>query len=460
MSGRDIPPVKTATKPAPKKEAVHGTVVRLRESNAGSVIGALVGDDLDCTIISEGPGNLGDRHWYTPAAIESGVQVFEGAKAFLNHPTGTEMYDRPERMIEDVIGFYHDLRTEAGADGRMKLKGKLKLTGSESDKMLHLRGLLMEAAPYAVKYPGRVLFGISINANGEDQEGEIQGEPWNVVTRFVEAFSADVVTFPAAGGEFGEKLEALREATKQAKAKEAKVKNKALSAAMKAHEDLMAAGDDEAKGAANVNLKAALMAMDFMQPEEEKPVEAAPAAAAPVEAGFPTGADDKGAGDDNDEAEKTEASMVARKGNLIEAAKAVAEKNPTLAKSLEADAVAEGQRIVEFKALRERARKAEAKNVLAESATRAARLLAESGLKPGQLAVELLVGLTEAQQRAEISDRKSLIESLAADVAPMRSIVEGAGFRVSPDGEGSPASVLEAARASGLPMKAVEVSAK
>jgi hypothetical protein len=444
-----------------RKESAKPKSTKLREAAAGEV-GALTGDDLDVTIISEGPGNLGDRHWYTKQAIESGVLVFEGAKAFLNHPSGTEMFDRPERVIEDVIGFYHGLRTEMGEDGRAKLRGKLKLTGSESDKMRHLRGLLREAGPYAKQYPGRVLFGISINANGEDQEGEIQGEPWNVVTRFVEAFSADVVTFPAAGGEFRGQLEALRDAAKRANSKEAVAMKKVLNAATKAAEDLMAAKDDEGKLTASTNLKAALMAMDLVMPDDEKPadnVEHPDAGNQQQSEADKAKADEEAKKKAESEAsEKTEAALVAKKQNLLEAAKLVAKDKPELAKSLEGDAAAIDEKLVDFKALRERAKVAETELALRRSGETARKLLAESGLPASQQAAmaERLVGLTETQQRAEIADRKALIESIAADLAPVRSAVEGAGFRVSPEATKASESVLASARESGLPMKAIE----
>jgi hypothetical protein len=426
---------------------------------AGS-IGSVVGQDVDVVVIEGGPGNLGDRHWYTDQAVESGVLVFNGAKAFLNHASGQQMFDQPERTVEEEIGYYHSLRTEVGAKGRKILAGKLRLVAAESDRMKHLRALLGEAKGYAERFPDKVLFGISINADGKDQPGEIDGEPWNVVSEFTEAFSADVVTFPAAGGEFRGQLEALREGMRRANKREAVAMKKILKAAQDAAEAMNTAKDDESRAEASTTLKAALMAMEFAMPDED-----------PEKVGKPTPGADEGAPvetqpraeaaneAEDEEAAKLKASISAKQGELREAARTVEKDKPALAKSLEAQAVALDGQLIDFSKIRAAKRKAEGekrdaetKLALMKSRDLAIRLLSESKLPPNVLSAELLVGHTEADMRATIADRKALLETVRAEVAPLRSIVEGSGERVSLEGDRSPGSSIDAAKAAGLPM--------
>lgn len=100
-------------------------------------------------IISEGLGNLVDRNYYTKGAIESGVSVYEGKKAYLDHPTESEMREQPGRSVKDIVGHFENCKIETDKDGRATLKADFVPVASKEDVI----GLLQHAVEFKKKHP-------------------------------------------------------------------------------------------------------------------------------------------------------------------------------------------------------------------------------------------------------------------------------------------------------------------
>jgi hypothetical protein len=149
-------------------------------------------------IISQGMGNLVDRNYYTAEAVQSGVQVYEGKKAYFDHPTPEDMEQRPGRSVRETCGHYENCRAEKDESGLLVLKAFFvpeKGTGI-ADKLDH-------AIEYKKKYPQSDYIGISINGDGEGFEmdyDEIKGETIHAITKLTNAVSADIVTEAGAKG--------------------------------------------------------------------------------------------------------------------------------------------------------------------------------------------------------------------------------------------------------------------
>ena len=175
------------------------TISSLREATINEVK-----REVQVIILAEGKGNKRDKHYYTKEAITGASAVFEGAQCYTDHPSKSEEYDRPERSIRELIGHFKDVHAEI-REGKTVLVGNLKIVeGSSYDWAWDLA---KESVKYAQQYPEKDLVGISINADGQTKEGEIDGETWNMVSKITEVFSADIVTRPAAGGRFIKMME-------------------------------------------------------------------------------------------------------------------------------------------------------------------------------------------------------------------------------------------------------------
>jgi len=171
-------------------------------------------------LIQEGMGNLSDRFYYSKAAIESGVRVFEGKKFYADHPSKLDEQIRPERSVRDIIGHFENLSVEESADGLTMLVGDA-IVMPDAD-FNWARALMRDSLAYSTKYPTQDLVGLSINADGSAREVPFEeflqtytipesaqtkikdalgdSSSVKVVTSFTEAVSCDLVTTAGAGG--------------------------------------------------------------------------------------------------------------------------------------------------------------------------------------------------------------------------------------------------------------------
>src|SRR6266576_3258213 len=157
-----------------------------------------------CTIIEEGLGNSKDKNFYSAQALQSGTKVFNGAKAYADHPDAITEKTLPERSMKDLVGWYSDCFVDKNPDtGKTRLRGKLHFF--QDAKWLTDKIDTILTDPTA-----KGLFGISINAVGKTRQASMGGEEVNYVEEFQRVDSADVVTEPAARGKFDKMLESRR----------------------------------------------------------------------------------------------------------------------------------------------------------------------------------------------------------------------------------------------------------
>lgn len=200
-------------KPVDQYESVRGQMVlgvRLLEAESGIVEG---NREVGVIIIKEGMGNKADKHFYSAELLTRVAHLFDGIKAYANHPSKNEEVDRPERDVREIVGYYHSPRVIV-VEGRTVIAATLKIiSGSAYDWAWNL---VKESVAFSKKFSDKDLVGISINAWGTSHETvDIHGAAINMVDDLAEVQSADIVTQAGAGGGFR-----LREAIKKVLARE------------------------------------------------------------------------------------------------------------------------------------------------------------------------------------------------------------------------------------------------
>jgi hypothetical protein len=177
-------------------------------------------------LLRAGPGNLGDRHYYTEAALRDAVarDLFEGTQAYLNHPTTVEEQIQPERSVEKLAGWYSDVTVREYSDP--KLGKTVALYGDFHPRVGDERviSIIRTCVEYAKRYPRMAWAGLSINAMGDSFPDTIDGEQWNRVDRMDAVESVDIVTRAGAGGTLVALKESYRMKTGATKTKEKDVK--------------------------------------------------------------------------------------------------------------------------------------------------------------------------------------------------------------------------------------------
>lgn len=182
-------------KPARESVAFH---VRLREATLTKSEDGV----YEATVISEGPGNPEDDNYYTSAALREAVNagLFEGLRAYANHPSATEVQDRPERDVKQLVGHFKEARFIDGSPAEVRAKF-VPIRGSGYEWVTSL----VEAAIQSL--PGKPLIGISIDGYGYTPDTQtIGGRTYSMVREFVQLGSADLVTQTATGGRFHRRL--------------------------------------------------------------------------------------------------------------------------------------------------------------------------------------------------------------------------------------------------------------
>lgn len=156
------------------------------------------------TIIEEGMGNSKDKNYYSGEALQKGVPLFNGTKAYADHPDMIQEKTLPERSMKDLVGWYSDCFVDSNPEtGRSRLRGKLHFFPSAKWLTDMIDTILGEPT-------AQNLFGISINAIGKTRTVEMNGDMVNYVEEFQKVDSADVVTEPAARGKIDKVLESRR----------------------------------------------------------------------------------------------------------------------------------------------------------------------------------------------------------------------------------------------------------
>ncbi len=138
------------------------------------------------------PGLSKNGNYYAPEVVRGMMPLFEGARAFADHPAPGE---RPERSVRDLVGYYKAPRI--GDDGA--LRATLKVSKNAD----WLWSLIEESVT-----DGHELVGISIDADGRVAQGRVDGKTCRVVEGITKLNSCDVVTRASAGGRIERLLQA------------------------------------------------------------------------------------------------------------------------------------------------------------------------------------------------------------------------------------------------------------
>lgn len=158
------------------KEGIMGEAIRLIEDFEYPLQEAVIDRDLNiirnvCLLSSVSKNN----RRYSREAMQGALVLFEGAKAFANHPKKSERGE--VRDVRDLIGKFQSVRMDDG-----KVKGDLLVLQSQANWLF----------PLAEQMPDAV--GLSLNGQGKvfkDKSGE------EVVESIVKVGSVDLVTDPA-----------------------------------------------------------------------------------------------------------------------------------------------------------------------------------------------------------------------------------------------------------------------
>lgn len=171
------------------------------------------------TIIKSGLGNRRDRNYYPPATLQEAAKSgqFEGLRAFADHPDALSEETRPERSIRDIVGVYTNtkFKESGGSGGGGAVVGDLRILKSAS--------WLSDMIDELVDVGQSDKVGISINGRGQTEPQRIKleesGEELdaNVLQKFLDLKSADLVTEAGAGGGFQQLLESARGAKESTK---------------------------------------------------------------------------------------------------------------------------------------------------------------------------------------------------------------------------------------------------
>jgi hypothetical protein len=161
------------------------------------------------TLIKSGLGNKRDKNYYPPEALQEGVRVglFEGLRAFADHPDSVSEEIQPERSVRDLVGVYENAQYDHGTNA---VTADLRILRSHS--------WLSEAIDELIDAGHADKIGLSINGRGETEPTrrrlEESGEEVEVneLKKFIELRSTDVVTEAGAGGGFAQLVESARRA--------------------------------------------------------------------------------------------------------------------------------------------------------------------------------------------------------------------------------------------------------
>lgn len=160
---------------------------------------------VKCVLITEGLGNLRDKNYYTKEALQDSIPLFNGVQCYLDHPAKDEEVNRPERSVRDLVGTFFDVEI-----GSIQINGvtvtallaKLKIGDTEAGRIA--LELIKQSLEVAKQFPDKAFIGLSINATGESEPGTMNDMTVNMVKKFNNVFSVDIVTKPGARGGFRE----------------------------------------------------------------------------------------------------------------------------------------------------------------------------------------------------------------------------------------------------------------
>jgi hypothetical protein len=211
------------------------------------------GKEWKVTLIK--PGLSANRTFYPESVLAAAVDLFEGARAFIDHPPMDERVSLPERSVKDIAGWFEDVQFVPGEG--------LQARFLVSEGQPWLKNMMIDA----FKRGNPDLCGFSIYAEGDSKLERQDGKALWWVEKLTGVASVDVVTSPAAGGRFLELIES-QEDSKEEELME--LENLTLEELEKANPDLVAQIKSEAEKVARESLQAEA---DKKKDEEEEKAE-------------------------------------------------------------------------------------------------------------------------------------------------------------------------------------------
>lgn len=137
---------------------------------------------LSVLVINPGWGSSG---YYSAEALQEAARdrVFPaGTQMYLDHPTETESWERPERSVRDLAAVLtEDARWDASVPGLV----------AEARVFAPWRQTIADMAD---------TIGVSIRAAAETEFGEAEGRTGTLITKLLEGYSVDFVTKAGRGG--------------------------------------------------------------------------------------------------------------------------------------------------------------------------------------------------------------------------------------------------------------------
>ncbi|TAK23948.1 MAG: hypothetical protein EPO26_07710 [Chloroflexota bacterium] len=163
--------------------------IAILEANAEPI--AIVGAEtdrpaLDVTIIR--PGRSANGYVYSEATLRQSLSLWEGAAAFVDHPTALDLTRAGQRSLRDLVGVYRDARFESGIRATLVFYPTARWAYD------------LAAAAIADRLAGRPGADVGISADLRVRRRRIDNG-W-AVEEISQVVSADLVFQPSAGGTF------------------------------------------------------------------------------------------------------------------------------------------------------------------------------------------------------------------------------------------------------------------
>lgn len=148
-------------------------------------------DNKTVDVVLIRPGWSQNGRYYSREVLAQAAALFEGVKAYANHPTPDALRRGEGRSVLDITGDYTGIHV--GATGELRATRNVFGAAGETIWPLIVRGIESQ----------RPVIGLSINAIGIAKQGKApDGREGIIVEAFKVAHSVDDVTEPAAGGGF------------------------------------------------------------------------------------------------------------------------------------------------------------------------------------------------------------------------------------------------------------------
>jgi hypothetical protein len=171
----------------------HATVERFHEQATlaeAVASGSAAAGRMLIQVITPGQGSSG---YYSPAVCEAAAPLVRaGTPMYLDHPTESEDFERPERSLRDLVAVF---------TGVGQWDADRQAVVAEARVFAPYREVISEMAPY---------IGVSVRGDGRIVEGDVNGTRRKVVESISKIMSVDFVTAAGRGGRVLELLESAR----------------------------------------------------------------------------------------------------------------------------------------------------------------------------------------------------------------------------------------------------------